>query len=373
MKASIVLAAIVAMAGLTGCISGEKNFMYVTGRGTNEVFGFQLQRDGSIKALGTPNFATGSQPASLAVHQPGDFIYIANSAGNNLTQLNINRSNGELTVPTTNSAIPPVVPPNIFGTGVTPVSVAVSPTGPFVYALNQGSGNISAFLLDPSTGVLSLITNPPGNPPGASPSYGAFTAPSAMAISPKGTALFVVSPTQGVMSMPIDNSKGQLGAQSTPVAAGTSPSSITVEGTGQFAYVTDPATNSVFAFAIGTNGALSPVAGSPFQAGAGPVASTIDATGNFLYVANQSDNTVSGFLIKPDGTLSPVPGSPFTSSGRGPGFVAASANFVYIADQTTNDISVLSIGKNGALTPVAGSPFSIAVSPQWITLQAQAQ
>jgi 6-phosphogluconolactonase (cycloisomerase 2 family) len=372
MKASIVLAAIMAMAGLTGCISGEKNFMYVTGRGTNEVFGFRLQPDGSIRALGTPNFATGSQPASLAIHQPGDFIYIANSAGNNLTQLNINRNNGDLTVPTTNSALPPIVPPNIFGTGATPVSVAISPTGPFVYALNQGDGNISAFLLDPSTGVLSVITNPPGNPPGATATYGAFTGPSAMAISPKGNALFVVSPTQGVFSMPIDNKTGQLGGQSV-LTAGTSPSSVTIEATGQFAYVTDPATNAVFAFAVGTNGVLSPVPGSPFPAGAGPVASGIDATGNFLFVANQGDNTISGFLIKPDGTLSAVPGSPFASSGRGPGFVAATANFVYVADQTTNDISIHSIGKNGALTPIAGSPFPVAVSPQWITLQAQAQ
>jgi 6-phosphogluconolactonase (cycloisomerase 2 family) len=103
------------------------------------------------------------------------------------------------------------------------------------------------------------------------------------------------------------------------------------------------------------------------------VASAIDATGNFLFVANQGDNTISGFLIKPDGTLSAVPGSPFASSGRGPGFVAATANFVYVADQTTNDISIHSIGKNGALTPIAGSPFPVAVSPQWITLQAQAQ
>lgn len=372
MKASIVLAAVVAMAGLTGCIKGEKDFMYVTGRGTNEVFGFALHANGKVTALGTPNFAAGSQPASLAIHQPGDFIYIANSAGDNLTQLNVNRSNGELTVPPTNSAIPPVLPPNIFGTGATPVSVAVSPTGPFVYSLNQGSGNISAFLLDPSTGALSVITNPPGNPPGATATYGTFTAPSAMAISPKGNALFVVSPTQGVFSLPINNTNGQLGGQ-TLIAAGTNPTSITVEATGQFAYVTDSATNSVFAFAIGANGALSAVTGSPFPAGAGATASCIDATGNFLYVANKNDNTISGFLIKPDGTLAAVPGSPFASSGRGPGFVAASATFLYIADQTTNDISVLSIGNNGALTPVAGSPFPVAVSPEWISLQAQSQ
>ncbi|HYX51860.1 MAG TPA: beta-propeller fold lactonase family protein [Candidatus Limnocylindrales bacterium] len=373
MKASIVLAAVLAMAGLTGCIKGEKNFMYVTGRGTNEVFGFTLHANGTITALGTPNFATGSQPASLAVHQPGDFIYIANSAGNNLTQLNINRSNGELTIPPTNSAIPPVVPPNIFGTGATPVSVVVSPTGPFVYALNQASGNISAFLLDPSTGSLSLITNPPGNPSGALPTYGTFTGPVAMAVSPKGSALFVVSPSQGLFSMPIDNSKGQLGAQSTPLPAGTNPSSITVESTGQFLYVTDSASNAVFAFSIGSNGALAAVAGSPFAAGAGPTASAVDATGNFLYVANKNDNTISAFLIKPDGTLSAVPGSPFASSGRGPGFVAATASFLYVADQTTNDISVFSIANNGALSPVAGSPFPVPVSPEWITLQPQAQ
>jgi len=114
MKARIFAALCVALMGLTGCIKGEKDFFYVTGPGTNEVFGFRLHSDGSLTALNSPNFTTGSRPAALAVHLPGDFFYIANSAGANITLLDINSGNGELVVPPTNSALPPVTPPNIL-------------------------------------------------------------------------------------------------------------------------------------------------------------------------------------------------------------------------------------------------------------------
>src|SRR6185437_9786596 len=59
MKARIFAALCVALMGLTGCIKGERDFFYVTGPGTNEVFGFRLHSDGSLTALNSPNFTTG--------------------------------------------------------------------------------------------------------------------------------------------------------------------------------------------------------------------------------------------------------------------------------------------------------------------------
>src|SRR5689334_6551687 len=93
---------VVAVSGamfLTGCASGHKQFVYVVGQGTNEVFEFRAQSNGTLVPLGAPNFPAGSSPSALAPHTSGAFLYIADFAGNDMTLLDINKSNGELSVP----------------------------------------------------------------------------------------------------------------------------------------------------------------------------------------------------------------------------------------------------------------------------------
>lgn len=372
MKARIFAALCVALIGLTGCIKGSKDFIYATGQGTNEVFGFRIHSDGSLTALGTPNFTVGSRPAALAVHPPGDFFYIANSAGNDVTLLDINSGNGDLTVPPTNSALPPLTPPNIFNTGTTPIAMAVAPNAPRLYVANRDSGNISAFLIDPTNGNLGLVS---GSPFVVDPTT--LSNPQSVAISPLGNFLYTANPTQGTVAGFAIKSDGSL----TPVpgspfavgTAGTSPTFVTVHSSGNFLYAADPAHNAVLGFSIGSNGAISPISGSPFPAGTGAVALSIAPQGSFLYAANPGSNTVSAYTISSSGALKQVSGSPFATGGNGPGFVLATSSFVYVADQITNDIAAFAISDTGTLTPVNGSPFAVPVSPQWLTAAAVSQ
>src|SRR6266849_6315234 len=120
MKARVLTALCAFIAVLSGCASGHKQFLYVTGQGTNEVFGFSQSSDGVPKAMGVPNFTVGSLPSSMAFHPPGDFMYITNFGGNNVILLDINKSNGELSVPVSSSIVVPLNPPNIFNTGAGP-------------------------------------------------------------------------------------------------------------------------------------------------------------------------------------------------------------------------------------------------------------
>ena len=72
-----------------------------------------------------------------------------------------------------------------------------------------------------------------------------------------------------------------------PFAAGANPFSVTVEPTGQFAYVPNSNSNNVSAYMIdGATGALTPVAESPFAAGTGP----------------ESVTTTTGPLLRPAAT-----------------------------------------------------------------------
>jgi 6-phosphogluconolactonase len=374
MKARIFAALCVALLGLSGCIKGSKNFFYVTGTGTNEVFAFRMHTDGTITGLATPNFTTGSRPSSLAIHPPGDFMYIANSAGNDITLLTINSGNGELAVPPTNSALPPLTPPNIFPTDATPIAMAVSSASPHLYVANHDSGDITVYLIDPTNGNLGLVN---GSPFAVVPGAATPSNPQSIAITPKGNFLYTANPTQGtVAAFSIGSDGGLAPVPGSPFAVGTpgtSPSFVVVHPSGSFLYLADPAHNAVLGFAIQSNGAIAAVAGSPFAAGTGVVALASDPNGAFVYAANPGDSTVSAYLVDSTGKLSPVNGSPFATGGQGPGFVLATSSFVYVADQATNDVAAFSIGSNGTLTAVKGSPFGVPVSPTWLSAVAEAQ
>lgn len=379
MKARIFAALFAALLGLSGCIKGSKNFFYVTGPGTNEVFGFRLHTDGSITPLGTPNFTAGSRPAALAIHPPGDFFYIVNSAGNDVTLLDINSGNGELAVPPTNSAIPPVTPANVFPAGATPISAVVAPNAPRLYVANRDSGDISAFLIDPTNGNLGLVNGspfgvqPPGPLPNPTP---APQNPQSITITPAGNFLYTANTTQGSVSGFSVGSDGTLTSIFAPLVvgtAGTSPSFVLMHPSGSFLYLADPAHNAILGFAIQSNGTLTAIAGSPFAAGTGAVALATTPSGAFVYAANPGDNTVSAFSVDSTGKLTPVSGSPFATGGQGPAFALATSAFLYVADQKTNDVAAFAINDNGTLTPVKGSPFTVPVSPSWLTAVAVAQ
>jgi 6-phosphogluconolactonase (cycloisomerase 2 family) len=368
----ITFLAVCAAGFLSGCANGHKQFVYVAGPGTNEAFEFRVQSNGALAPLGTPNFPVGSNPMALAPHTSGDFLYIADFSGNDVLLLDINASSGNLSVPVSTNIVTTVNPTNIFATDKGPVSLAMSPTAPFLFAVNQTAGNITAYTVDPGTGSLVVIQASPSSPGSPFPIAPA-SHPSSVAISPKGDFLYVANATEGTIAVFNISGKGVLAQAGTPVSVGTgaTPTSIAVEHSGRFLYVTDSAHNAVAGFAIQAGGALSAINGSPFAAGAAPLGLGIDPQGSLLYVANSGSNNVSAYGIdSSSGALGAVNGSPFPTGGVGPSAVAVDADtsFVYVTEQTSHDIAAFSIASNGALQLVKGSPFGVATSATAITV-----
>lgn len=356
----------VCAAFLSGCASGHKQFVYVTGQGTNEAFEFREQANGSLVPLGTPNFPVGSNPSALAPHTSGDFLYIADFSGNDVTLLDINASNGNLSVPVSLSIVSPVNPTNIFATDKGPVSLVMSPTAPFLFAANQTAGDVTVYTVDPGSGSLGVIA---GSPFPIQPA----SHPSSVAISPKGDFIFVANGTEGTIAVFNIGANGVLAQAGIPVSvgAGATPTSIAIEHSGRFLYVTDSAHNAVVGFSIQTGGALSPINGSPFLAGAAPVGLGIDPQGALLFAANSGSNNVSAYAIdSSSGALGAVSGSPFPTGGVGPSAVAVDpeTSFVYVTEQGSHDIAAFSIASNGALQPIKGSPFGVATAATSITV-----
>src|SRR5262249_5126782 len=317
----LVAAAIAAGVFLTGCASGHKEFLYVVGQGTNEVFEFRVQSNGTLVPLGGPNFPAGSNPVALEPHTSGDFLYIADFSGDNLTLLDINKSNGNLSVPVSSSIVQPVNPPNIFNTGAGPSALAMSPRDPFLYVANQSDGNITSFTVDPGSGSLTALATTPVVQPPPAPAPPPVTNPKSLAISPKRDFLFVANPPQAtVVALTIDAKGVLVYAPGSPfsMGAGSTPSSVTVEHSGRFLYVADTAHNAVLGFSIQSNGSLTAINGSPFAAGLQPSGVAADPQGALLFAANAGSNNVSVYLIDPStGALGAVKGSPFATGGSG--------------------------------------------------------
>ena len=131
---------------------------------------------------------------------------------------------------------------------------------------------------------------------------------------------------------------------------------------GNFVYTNNnPAgSNTVSALSVGTNGSLTPIAGSPFPTGGtgdgGGLFATnrIVVSGNLLFASNGASADVSVFAVDAtSGALSLVAGSPF-KTGAASGAIALAATpdgkFLMAASYTAKTVFVFSVATNGVLT-----------------------
>jgi len=100
------------------------------------------------------------------------------------------------------------------------------------------------------------------------------------------------------------------------VAAGTEPSSVTIDPSGRFAYAAISGSNNISVYTINQQtGALTP--GTTVAADTGPFAVTVDPSGRFVYAANVISNNISAYGLNQDtGALTAI-GTP-VSAGTEP-------------------------------------------------------
>ena len=146
--------------------------------------------------------------------------------------------------------------------GTNPQGIRVTPDGKFVVVANQGTGNVSVFSLDQSSGILSAVSGSP---------FASGSAPGPVAIDPSGNFVFVGDSAAGnLYEYAIDSTGALTSVGGSPFSLGSSaqPSSIAVDPADKFVYVSI-GTQQLAGFALDSStGALSPISGSPFSVGA---------------------------------------------------------------------------------------------------------
>jgi len=346
------------------CTTNASRFAFVGSTSSNNITGYSIDAaNGTLTPLAQSPFAA-TAPLFVAVDPSGGYALVGDASSPSVSIYAINPTSG---VPTAISGSP-------FAGGHGSSAAVIDAPDHLVYVTNQVDSTISGYFYNPSSGALTMI---PGSP------FAAGNGPISISMTPDhsltaaGPFVYVANNASSSVSAYVaELTTGSLSPVSgSPFSAGRGPSSVAVDPSSQFVYVTNQTDGTVSAWKIdqtATNpGTLAAIAGSPFAAGSGPVAIVIDAYDRFVYVANNADNTVSGYTINPaTGALVAIAGSPY-AAGTGPDSLAVDnlGKFLFVTNGGSNTVSVYAIdAASGALTPSVGSPFAVAVGPNSIAL-----
>jgi 6-phosphogluconolactonase len=340
----------------------DPTFVYTNNdRSPNSVSAFSLSSNGALTSVTGSPFLTGGTGIGVGFFASNrittaivrNFLYAADSGSNDVSAFSINPATGVLTT----------VPGSPFATGGSAdgqgISLATTPDDNFLIVANGGSVNITVY----SVAANGALTPVPGSPFSAGPGGpldgikvtpdGKFVAV-ARPVAPNAVSMFSISSIGGLT--PVPGSPFPVGGtgEATGIDCDCNSSHLFIgeaNGTSTIISVQD----------IALNGALSPIAGSPFIGpGINSNVAVLSPDDSQLFVSNQISNTVTSFSVAASGALTLVPGSPFPAVGSVlPSGMATNqaGTFLYTAD-INNEINGFSIAPSGALTSVPGSPFS---------------
>jgi 6-phosphogluconolactonase len=281
------------------------NQVYVVNQTTKSVSGFVVGT-GTLTAVNSSPIALTATPFAEVVSPNNAFLYIAGQGSISLYLVN---ANGSLSAPTGGAV----------QVAVTANSLAISPDGQWLIALDNFTQQLDLFEINSSTGALTAAAQ---SPAAYSLHAGAGTwQPSMVRVSPDGTLIFAALGTGGDVVFSFNTTTG-LATQVQSlvnVNASTGDYALAIDPKTAYLYIAQSGTSGgIGVYSIGSGGVLNSVTGSPFAAGSGTVSVVLDGTGTYVYAANRHDNTISGYTIIAGTTpaalsLTPLSGSAYQS------------------------------------------------------------
>ena len=299
--------------GLACGTSTQPNpFLYATTT-SSQIQSFSIASTGALTPLAS---STGPADSQSTADEFGLLLF-ADSSSNEVVVQSVNFGTGALT-PAPGSPIP------LGSASSGPNSIIVGPSGQNLYA-SEPNGTIVGYS-NPGAATTTVL---PGSP------YAAGIAPTQMAVA-------------------------QLTSSGSPAAA-------------LYASDSGDPNGGILAFAVASDGSLSPIVGSPFattpNAAPSYLLNTSNSGGNqFLFVSLSNAGQIAGFSIdNATGALTPIPGSPFTA-GKGPGtLINGIANELFVINTGDHTIEAFNLAANGVLTPI-GSPVAVGTANGGIAL-----
>ncbi|MFD1547309.1 beta-propeller fold lactonase family protein [Nonomuraea guangzhouensis] len=316
--------------------------VYVTSILEKNITRFAIQQDGSLKADAKLT-ETGKAPRGIEISPDARTVYVANGDDNTITTYRVG-FDGRL-VPLGSPTPTPEDPDDAL----------VSPNGQRLYVISRRAATVTMFPIA-SDGTLTTSGT-------SFPVLGEN--PRGIAMTPDGRNLYVttgdpvadIEPDVLVRFRVEDNGKLKRQPDTTPIGAAGGAMALTPDG--KFLFVPCAArhegeeSHDVFAFSVGSEGALKPVPGSPFPAPDVPIAAAVTPDGRNLYVTDgglieSETKLVSAYTIRDNGSLDHI--ADF-NAGDSPVALGPSPDgrWLYVSNLNSSDVSAFRIKPGGEL------------------------
>jgi 6-phosphogluconolactonase len=365
---------------LTACQLVTIDFVYVadsagsSAGSSGQIQTFAVDSQSGALREGQPTVSSGGVgPVSMAVTGNYYHLYVANATSQNVVHFSISL-HGVLTAEDT-ITLP-----------TTPVAVAVNAASNYLYVV---SGTTSATLTEyPLSIANGTIGAPTASVALTVPGYGGDTiVPTAVNVMANNSGVYVaaydataynpggVSTSSANPGWLFGFSVGSDGSLTptagSPYTAGVKPSGVASDVANRFVYVTDFASSQLIGYSIQSGDRLSFMVNGPFKTGNEPSALAIDPRGIFIYLSNQLDSTITGYTIAlPTGSPATVlssTGSQVTATDTQPVAIAidpALGRFVYTANHLGNSVSGFRFDTvSGITTATQATPYPTGANP----------
>lgn len=365
--------------GLISC--GQSNtidYLYVTANKNNpgqiSVFRVDEESGALTQISDSPYQSGGRNPVAEVTSPNGANLYVVNHDDNTIVEFAIGTD-------------AKLYPEHTYQTpGTEPDSITINQAGTLLFVVdtyqptysdaNPGPGALVVFPINSDGSLGSPVAN------GSLAYWPVEFAPSTVSVTTNGNFVYVANantnnPTaadqRGTVSAFSIGSGGALTAlyssSSALPYAGVTPSASAIDPTSRFLYVTDAASNQLYAYTISSNGTLVPLTNGPFATGTYPDGITIDPSGTYIYVVNYVSNSISAYQItQSTGTPSALSGGTSTPTKTGPTCVIvepAFGRYLYTTNFLDSSITGYQLNKNsGALTGTQNSPYPVSPAAQ---------
>ena len=238
-------------------------FLFTASYGGDKLAVSPIGENGLVEAEAIQVIPTGRNAHSIMPDRTNNFVYAATLGANQVLQFTFDSKTGKLT-----ANEPPAVSPEA---GHGPRHLAFSPDNKYLYVLNELSGHVTQYTIDPSKGTLTLVDSISSVPAEAGLAWGSAQGP--------------VGAAPALASVAAKDDKPKVWA-----------ADIQITPDGKFLYSTERTTNKIALFTVAPGtGKLTYVAN--FATEAQPRGIRIDPTGQYLVASGEKSDRVSVYKI----------------------------------------------------------------------------
>jgi len=235
---------------------------------------------------------------------------------------------------------------------------------PQVFYVNDQStpDAVSGYSLDGAGSITPLA----GSPWPLGGTYGGFGGDaSSLWVNPHTRRVYATVNT-AVAAFNIDDSTGALTAvPGSPFGTATTANyGVTTNPEGTLVFVAGYGADALAVFSVGSNGVLTPVAGSPFptQVGGNPDGLAMSRDGKFLYSNQEGTQALLRYSVATDGTLMLLGSSMNATASNYVVRAHPTLDALYQGGDNTGLIGYQINATSGNVTPMSGSPWTVPSS-----------